>query len=157
MHRLISIITIGMLLSSCEPGADSSAATTAPLREQGGILKNSLPVNNASDTQLAAQNSVGKPPAPLDMIASVADTCPVHHERMKVCEIPIVHEEDSQTGHPSATAAFPFGAEKIISAGNVLLPSEPVSARVYQCASCVAVRIATEEKMRKQAAAPPQK
>ena len=81
----------------------------------------------------------------------------MHHVKMKLREIPIVFEEPTAKGtesvNPTATAAFPFGAEKIVSVGNALLPSEPLTARVYQCASCIAARRIAEEK-RKQPAAP---
>jgi hypothetical protein len=139
-----------LLLSSCEPGANRSATgSSAPQEplEKAGIKLNG---NTATLQQLAAQDSVGKPPQPRNLIADVADTCPVHHVKMKVREIPIVFEDDAQgesdsTGLATASA-FPFDAERIVSTGNALLPGEPLSARVYQCASCIAEKQSALEK-----------
>ena len=73
----------------------------------------------------------------------------MHHVKMKLREIPIVFEEPTANGTesatPTATAAFPFGAEKIVSAGNALLPSQPLTGRVYQCEPCIAARRLAEE------------
>ena len=94
---------------------------------------------------------------PHNLVSDTVDMCPVHHEKMRIREIPIVFE-DTGTGKianagTEITAEFPFGAEKITSSANALLPGQPLSARVYQCASCIAARQAAE-KMRG-AAAPP--
>jgi hypothetical protein len=69
---------------------------------------------------------------------------------MKIAEVPIVFEG---TGAPSAesmnglaTDEFPFGAAKVTSSGNSLLPGEPVTARVYQCPNCMAYRNAADER-----------
>ena len=144
MRRFLILVPLGMLLlSSCEPeGGSSNAGITKADPEEN--WRDRIVDDKVSHAQIAAQDSVGKTPQPRDLVAAVEDTCPVHHEKMKQREIPIVFEETSANGsksaHPSATAAFPFGAEKIVSAGNALLPGEPLTARVYQCASCVAAR-----------------
>jgi hypothetical protein len=146
-----------LLLASCEPGGDSNMpGGPSP---QGRTEKTGIKLNGNTTTiqQLAAQDSVGKPPQPRNLIADVADTCPVHHEKMRIREIPIVFEDDGpgESGSTclAAAAAFPFDAERIVSTGNALLPGEPLTARVYQCASCVAAKRAGEEKRRQQAAA----
>lgn len=109
-----------------------------------------MPANKRSYTQTSAQESVGSTPLPRNLVSATGDICPVHHEKMKMREIPIVFEDSadsaSPAGDPSAAAAYPFGAEKIVSSGNALLPAEPHSARVYRCASCIAARHAAEEK-----------
>ncbi len=99
---------------------------------------------------MAAQNSLGRPPLPHHLLAGVSDVCPTHREQMKVREVPIIFSDGSSgTTEPfelQATAEFPFGAEKVISSANSLLPGEPISARIYQCASCVTARRASETK-----------
>ena len=154
-HRPMRHLTIltplaALLLISCEPSQESGgAANTAPLRRDGSAGVN-LPGNSANNERIAAQDSLGKPPPPHNFVEGVEDECPVHHERMTVREIPIVFENGAPQGTDPAsfslTARFPFGAEKIVSTGNALLPSEPLTARVYQCASCIAARKAAGKK-----------
>ena len=148
----LSLLPI-LLLSSCKPGDDRSNAGNGDNVRDGKKQRTTLPGNTMNPERIAAQESLGKPPLPRDLSEGVEDECPVHHENMKVREIPIVFE-DAATGKTKSekqplTAKFPFGAEKIISAGNALLPGEPLSARVYQCGSCVTARKAAEEKQAK--------
>ena len=150
--RRLTILTplVALLLISCEPGHDrGDAANTGPRTRDGSPGVN-LPGNSANHERLAAQDSLGKPPPPRNLLEGVEDECPVHHERMKVREIPIVFENGAPQGADPAsfslTARFPFGAEKIVSTGNALLPSEPLTARVYQCASCIAASKAAGKK-----------
>ena len=133
-----------LLLPSCEPGSDNINPRKGERRTE------QLLENTVNPERIAAQESLGKPPLPRNLTEGIEDECPVHHEKMKLREIPIIFENAAPAKLP-LTAKFPFGAEKIISAGNALLPGEPLSARVYQCASCVTARRAAEEK---QAAAP---
>ena len=134
-----------LFVSSCEPGGDGLGAGNGD-NVRGGKQQTAIPHGNtANPERIAAQDSLGKPPAPRDLSEGIEDECPVHHEKMRVREIPIVFEDAAPAKQP-LTAKFPFGAEKIISAGNALLPGEPLSARVYQCASCVAARRAAEER-----------
>jgi len=84
------------------------------------------------------------------MIVAVENTCPIHQEKMRIGEIPIVFEDAVDTKGDSTKASdtdeFPFGAEKITSSGNALLPGEPVTARVYQCPSCITAKRAADQK-----------
>lgn len=144
-----------LLLASCEPGQENAGTgNTAPTDIEDGM--GSKFRDHANPEHIAARDSIGKPPLPRNLMTAVENTCPVHHEAMKAREIPIVFP-DAASGAPDpsemqATAEFPFGAEKIISSGNALLPTEPVSAYVYQCAVCIAGRRASEAK--RTAAAP---
>ena len=141
-HLLILAPLATLLLASCEPGQENADA--------GSSTTGKLPQETANHERLAAQDSVGRPPLPHDLVSTVGDICPVHQLKMKLCQIPIVFGDTATAGtdHASlpATADFPFGTEKIVSAGNALLPGEPVTARVYQCPSCIAARRAAEEK-----------
>ena len=139
MRHFLVLAPLGMLLfSSCKPDGDSSAA--------GGFGhdEEKFAQDEVSHVRLAAQESVGKAPLPRNMISALEDICPLHHEKMKPKEIPFILEEPqgegNETAQPPATAAFPFGAEKILSEGNALLPGETLTALVYQCASCIAAR-----------------
>ena len=142
-----------LFLSSCEPGDNGSHAGYPDNIRDGKEQRMRLPGDTMNPERIAAQESLGKPPLPRDLSEGIEDECPVHHERMKVREIPIVFEDAASEKTKSAkqplTAKFPFGAEKIISAGNALLPGEPLSARVYQCASCVAARRAPRKNRRR--------
>lgn len=77
---------------------------------------------------------MGTPPLPRNLLTKIEDTCQVHHLEMTVSEVPVVFENPSYHGpnpaRPETTSAFPFGTEKIVSAGNALLPVEPLTARV---------------------------
>ena len=153
MRHFLILAPLGMLLlSSCGPGGGSSDSGASREGESDGKLA----ADRMSHAQVSAQDSVGKRPQPHNFVETVEDICPVHHEKMKLREIPIAFEDPATNGtgsvNPLATAAFPFGAEKIVSAGNALLPGQPLTARVYQCAPCIAARWAAE-KMRGQAAA----
>ena len=140
MRHFLILTSLGMLLlSSCEPEGGSSEVGINK-RDRKGKWQDTFVDDKMSPAQIAAQNSVGNAPQSRNLIAAVEDTCPVHHEKMKQREIPVVFEEIKANGDESATAEFPFGAEKIVSAGNALLPGEPLTARVYQCASCIAAR-----------------
>ena len=139
MRHFLVLAPLGMLLfSSCKPDGGSSAAGSVGRGEDSDAQE------KVSHARLAAQDSVSKAPQPRNLIAAIEDICPVHHEKMKPREIPFILEEPQGEGneaaHPVATAAFPFGAEKIVSSGNALLPGETLTARVYQCASCIAAR-----------------
>lgn len=158
MRHFLLLSPLGMLLlASCGPNGGSSDAGDSRRRNSQGGSDSTFPPDTMTHTQISAQDSVGRSPLPRNLVATVEDICPVHQVKMKLREIPIVFEEPTANGtasvNPTATAAFPFGAEKIISAGNALLPSEPLTARVYQCASCIAARRIAEEK-RKQPPAP---
>jgi len=157
MRQLLILAPLAtLLISSCEPPEDNTDAGNNRPHEQNEKWNSKLSVNTASHQQLSAQDSLGKPPSPRDLTAAIADICPVHHEKMKLREVPILFEENAANGtdsnNPSATAEFPFGAEKIVSAGNALLPGEALTARVYQCASCIATRRAAEKKAKPPAA-----
>ena len=146
-HTSILATLATLLLASCEPGQDhAGTGSAAPGKPEGGMATKFRDRSNAD--RIAAGDSIGKPPVPRNLLADVESTCPLHPEAMKAREIPIVFA-DAASGAPDpsdmqATAEFPFGAEKIISSGNALLPTEPISAHVYQCAACVAGRRASE-------------
>jgi len=151
MPRFLILSSLGMLLlSSCEPGGINSDATDSQSDSPKGRFIDTIPTSQVSRAQLSARDSLGKPPLPLNMVSDVDDVCPVHGEKMKLREVPIVFEDNpaevAASANPALTAAFPFGAEKIISLGNALLPTESHTARVYQCAACVAARRNAEEK-----------
>ena len=138
-----------LLLASCEPGQENAGTgNTTPQDGEAGMASNFRNKSNAE--RIAAHDSVGRPPGPRDLVNDAVDICPVHHEAMKVRELPILFSDTApEKADPSeiqATAEFPFGAEEIISSGNALLPGEPISARVYQCAACIAARRAAEAK-----------
>ena len=118
----------------------------------------SMKSNSVSNAEMAAVNSMGKPPLPRNLIASVDNTCPVHFRKMRIAEVPIMFEDNDGAAVEStdglATDEFPFGAARILSAGNALLPSEPRTAQVYQCPNCMAYRKAADEKRKLSAQAP---
>ena len=153
-HFLILSPLAVLMLSSCDPDERNFGAGNDNHQSRN---EKKPSTNGIGHEQLAAQDSVGKPPPPRNLAGGVHDTCPVHHEKMRLREIPIVFEDSASAGSepesPPATAEFPFGAEKIVSSGNALLPDESLSARVYQCASCVAARRAAE--IRRAESAPP--
>jgi hypothetical protein len=136
-----------LLLSSCDPAGGTSDAGHKPNDRRGGWVGN-IGTGEVSDAQLNARESVGKPQTPQNLVTSIDDTCPVHHEKMRMRELPVVFEDGetvrSQPGKPLASARFPFGSERITSTGNALLPSATQTARAYQCASCVKARRAAE-------------
>jgi hypothetical protein len=76
---------------------------------------------------------------------------------MTVREVPIVFEESAEGGpapaEAASTAAFPFGAENVVSTGNSLLPGEALTARIYRCPACIAGQKAAK-KMRGTAVPP---
>ena len=115
-----------------------------------GDLASPIHRNTSNPERIAAQNSLGRPPLPRNLVNDVEDVCPVHREKMKVREIPIVFSETTlgnvDPSEIQSRAEFPFGAEKLISSENALLPGEPMSAFVYQCPACVAAREAAEVK-----------
>lgn len=138
-----------LLLASCEPGQENTGSgDTTPQDREGGMAAKFR--DKANPERIAARDSMGKPPLPRNLVHDVEDICPVHHEAMKVGEIPIIFADaapgKADPSEMQATAEFPFSAEKIISSGNALLPAEPVSALVYQCAACMAGRRAAEAK-----------
>jgi hypothetical protein len=151
LRPCLFVASLGMLmLPSCEPaGGNSDAGNPRPRDERAEALGRMVP-NEAGNAQLAAQDSVGKPPPPRHLADGVDDTCPVHHEKMRIREIPIIFEDTADSGAESeilsGMARFPFGAEKIVSSGNALLPGAALTARVYQCASCVTARRAADAK-----------
>lgn len=138
-----------LLLASCEPDEGSSAKADSRQRKSEASLDEILP-DTFSHSQISAQDSVGKGPQPRNLAETTDNVCPVHHEKMTLREVPIVFPESTGDGtvpaEAAAAAAFPFGAETIVSEGNALLPSQPLTARVYQCAACIAARRAAEEK-----------
>lgn len=146
---LLALLPV-LLLPSCEPGEDSSSGGRGDTSNDGKRQRTKFPTDTISPERIAAQNSPGKPPPPRDLVEGVEDECPVHHQKMNVREIPIVFvdptAERPEPAKQPLSAKFPFGAEKIISTGNRLLPGEPHSARVYQCPACIAARRAAEEK-----------
>jgi len=106
--------------------------------------------NLTSNAQIFAVNSLRQPPPPVELHNSKEDICPIHHEKMTIGEVPLVYQETAAiqtdpTAFP-AVDGFPFGAAKIPSPKNTLLPGEPVAARVFQCAACVAARKLADEK-----------
>lgn len=139
-----------LILASCEPGDDVSNTGNGGNARDGQRQRTKLPTDTLNPERIAAQDSLGKPPQPRDLLTGVEDECPVHHRKMNVREIPIIFADaapgKSEPARQPLSAQFPFGAEKITSAGNALLPGEPLSARVYQCDACVAARRAAEEK-----------
>ena len=150
MRTFLLLATLGMLvLPSCEPAGGSSDAGNIRTRDERVGMLDHITVSEHSNARIAAQDSVGKSPEPRHLLDAANDTCPVHHEKMNVREIPIVFEDPAGDGVASenlaGTARFPFGAERIVSAGNALLPGAALTARVYQCASCVKARKAANE------------
>jgi len=151
MRHHIILVSLGiLLLSSCEPEAGHSEDAEDRRGKRERRTAGNVFVNEMSHAQISAQDSLGKEPLARNMVSAIDDICPLHHEKMRMTEIPIVFEDDlpGDPAHNSlpATAAFPFGAERIVSAGNSLLPGEPHTARVYLCASCIAARKAAEAK-----------
>lgn len=92
-HRLLAIVC-AIALTSCEPEqTDADAGNNVPVfRDRNGKDPISLPRNYANHERVSAQDSLGKAPLPRNMVATVDDTCPVHHEKMKICGVPIVYE-----------------------------------------------------------------
>ncbi len=152
MNRLPSIVALLALaiLTSCEPSQDSVGVGGVIPSDADGEMGSRIRRDTSNPERIAAQNSVGRPPLPRNLVNDVEDVCPVHREKMKVREIPIVYSESTlgkvDPSEIQSRADFPFGAEKLISSGNALLPGEPLSAYVYQCAACVAAREAAEVK-----------
>lgn len=148
-HPFILAPLAMLLLSSCEPGDVNADAGSSVPRERRDSIDRTLPSDVVSHERLAAQDSVGRPPLPRNLVSGIEDVCPVHHEKMKLREVPIVFVDTDpdgiEAGKKSLAAQFPFGAEKICSSGNALLPGEPLTARVYQCASCIAARKVAEQ------------
>jgi len=149
IRHVFILAPLAMLcLSSCEPGEDNTDAGSSVPRDPRNSLARRVVANTSNHERLAAQDSVGRPPLPRNLVSDVEDICPVHHEKMSLTEVPIIFEDSASDGIESAktslTARFPFGAEKIYSSGNALLPGEPLTARVYQCASCIAARKVAE-------------
>ena len=147
MRPFIFLAPLGMLmLASCEPAGGSSDTGITRSRDQ----RDGIAANTASNAQLAAQDSLRKSPTAERLADGTRGTCPVHHKNMKIREIPIVFEDPDSGGEDadalSASAPFPFGAERIVSSGNALLPGATLTARVYQCASCIHARRAAETK-----------
>lgn len=144
MRHCLTFIPLGfLLLASCEPdGGSTPSEERNPDRNRK--IGASIPHDAMSNAQISAQDSVGKPPMPRNLAVGVDDTCPLHHEKMTLNEIPIFFEEDlaGEVDLPiqPITEAFPFAAEKIFSPGNSLLPGEPRNAIVYQCSSCIKAR-----------------
>ncbi|MEO6788601.1 MAG: hypothetical protein ABI318_20970 [Chthoniobacteraceae bacterium] len=156
MHRsLFTAILCALALASCEPAAEKTDADAQRNDERPSKQHDSFTEYKDNHEQLSAEGSVGKSPPPRNLIAGVSDMCPVHHVKMTVCDVPVVFEESADSGtdtaDPAAATAFPFGAEKVVSEGNALLPGETLTARIYQCPACVAARKAAE-RMRGKAA-----
>jgi hypothetical protein len=157
ISRLFILAPLAMLfLSSCEPGEENTDAGSSTPRDPRNRFDRWVVANTSNHERLAAQDSVGRPPLPRNFVSDVEDVCPVHHEKMSLTEVPIIFEDSASVGtesvRTSLTARFPFGAEKICSSGNALLPGEPLTARVYQCASCIAARKVAEKQGRHTAA-----
>lgn len=148
-HLLILAPLAILLLSSCEPGEDG--ASLHDRRHGDGEERNKmLSADKTNRERIAAQESIGKMPLPRDLASNVEDSCPVHHEKMKLREIPIVFVETApgtdEAASALASARYPFGAEKIVTVGNGLLPGAPLTARVYQCAACISASRAAENR-----------
>lgn len=159
MRNFLILSPLGMLLlTSCMPAGGSSSAGNNTNSDSGGQLTEKLSHNQVSHAQIAALASLGQKPLPRNMIVAVENTCPIHQEKMRIGEIPIVFEDAVDTKGDSTKASdtdeFPFGAEKITSSGNALLPGEPVTARVYQCPSCITAKRAADQKRSLSAALP---
>ncbi len=93
MRLFLILAPLGMLLlSSCTPAGGSSSTGKGSSEESGGGLAESLKSTTVSNAEMAAVDSMGKPPAPRNLIAALDNTCPVHHRKMKIAEIPIVFE-----------------------------------------------------------------
>lgn len=139
--RLILNLSTMVLLASCEPG-DSGGTAIRPGNE--GERWVPRVDNRANSERLFAHASLGQAPLPRNLVTDVEDICTVHRQKMQIREVPIVFDESAlglvPQGDSIAAARFPFGAEKIFSPGNALLPGEPVSALVYQCTDCIAER-----------------
>lgn len=146
MRPLLFMAPLAMLLlPSCEPPQHSDAGGK---ENPGWSAKNieKITTGKINEERLAALDSVGKAPGPRSLPDAASDTCPVHHEMMKIREVPIVFEDSgtdaAEPTDPSAVSAFPFATEKLVSQRNALLPGETTTARVYQCSSCIAAKIA---------------
>jgi hypothetical protein len=151
MRPFLFLAPLGMLLlPSCMPAGGSSSTGNGSSNDPGSGLTDSIKSNTVSHAEIAAVDSMGKLPPPRNLLNTSDNTCPVHLRKMKVAEIPIVFEAAGDAANDStnglATDEFPFGAAKIISTGNTLLPGEPVTARVYQCPNCMAYRKAADER-----------
>ena len=147
-HPLIFAPLTILLLSSCEPGGDSASRHDRRHGEEEP-RNEKLSSDKTNRERIAAQESVGKMPQPRDLAGNVEDICPLHREKMKLREIPIVFVETAPGGDVAANAAtsarYPFGAEKIVTVGNGLLPSEALTARVFQCVACISASRAAEK------------
>lgn len=137
-----------LLLPSCEPPRRSDDGEKMNPDQPEWSLEKMAPVK-VNEELLAAQDSVGKEPGPRAQTGTVPDTCPVHREKMKIRQVPIVFEdsatEGTETANPDVMSAFPFAAEEFVSPGNALLPDESTTARVYQCSSCIAAKLAAKK------------
>ena len=157
MHRSIFAILCVLALPSCDPAPERTDADARRDDARKGKHRDSFEDYRQNHAQFSAEGSVGRPPPPRNMIAGVGDICPVHHQKMTVREVPIVFEESADDGTDAAgaapAAAFPFAAEKVISAGNSLLPGEALTARIYQCTACIIGQKAAK-RMRSTAAPP---
>jgi hypothetical protein len=148
-HPSILATLAMLLLASCEPSQENADSGDTTRRDREGERASRFR-DSSNPERIAARDSIGKPPLPRNLLTDIEGICPVHHEVMKAREIPIVFSDTTADKADPAeiqtTAEFPFGAEKIMSSGNALLPSEPISARVYQCAACIAARKSAEGK-----------
>ncbi len=159
MQRLFLLAPLGtmLLLASCDQRAGDGEIAGGRGSEGGASIGSMLPRNSSNPERIAAEDSLGKAPPPINLVAGRSDKCPVHHERMSVHEVPVVFEETRPAGGESVRApgagAFPFAEQEFVTTGSSLLPGESRTALVFQCAKCVAgKRVAAAEL--KRAAAP---
>lgn len=130
-----------LLLASCDSSGpparaagDSKEDLITTLVEQPSVIRHE---------SLSAANLAGRAPEPLNLTAGVNDTCPVHHQKMRERMVPIVLDSEPKgRAHASARLreAFPFGAAEAVHEGGRFLPEDPQTARIFQCAACVAGR-----------------
>ncbi len=158
MPRSIFIaILCALALPSCSPDRRDADEDARRDESRHAKRRDSFPDYKENHEQLSATNSVGRVPLPRNLIAGVPDICPVHHQKMTVREVPIVFEDTEESGTEaakgSASPSFPFAAEKVVSEGNALAPTEALTARVYQCEACIAAQKAAK-RMRGTAALP---
>jgi hypothetical protein len=158
MRRSIFIAVLcALALPSCSPAPDDAAADVRRDGSRKTNRRDSFAEHRQNHEQLSAEGSIGRAPQPRNLIAGVADICPVHDQKMAVREVPIVFKdaEDASTesAKPATISRFPFAVEKVVSEGNSLAPGEALTARVYQCEACIAAQKAAK-RMRGTAALP---
>lgn len=151
MRKFLILAPLGLLvLASCKPAGGSSSSGISTSQDTGGEWVESLGSNEVSNAQIFALSSLRTPPPPRELAGAINGTCPIHHQKMSIKEVPLVYQETASFGNQSAPSPavdeFPFAVEELPSPTNILLPGEPLTARVFRCESCVTARKLADRK-----------